>query len=553
MSVYLKHKTPIFMKTALLVFLLTDFSVNAASYSTGDNVSYDRFGLDINTSNPTSKEGNQKKEKEQVINNYQLVDALIKQKQFKQANEEVAALLKQNPKQSVYHNLKALLQLVDKDFIAAEQSYQAAIKLNSKNLTAYNGLANLALHHKHYSQADDYAKAILAINPYAINAYRVLADSALKQNNIGTAEKLLLDARIKVQDNIAAELGVLKLLGNVYISKKQPKKILSLATDLVKRNQKNISALSYLAGAQLINKDEQAAEKILRQIITQQPNDVQHHFLLAKLLSKQQDKETEIVKLLDTAALNTDKPTSILIYKTVILIRQKQFKQAFNVAKKVDKLNPTSILGKSLEGDIYLAQGNYKDALKSYQQGYQIIPNIKGLDAILKVLEILNKPEEALALLEKELVKRKESTTIQFRLARIYQKVGKNDLAIKYYELALSKQSDDPVGLNNLAWLYSQKNNLKALKTAEKAYRLAPKSAAIADTYGYILLKYGKKQDSLKVLQQAVRLNPNLLDSQLHLAESYIANGYKNEAKELLEYLISKQRLPKAIKLLEGL
>ena len=95
--------------------------------------------------------------------------------------------------------------------------------------------------------------------------------------------------------------------------------------------------------------------------------------------------------------------------------------------------------------------------------------------------------------------------------------------------------------LNNLAYLYHQQNNPKAIELAKRAYQLAPKSGAIVDTYGYILLKQGNKTQSLNILKQAAELNPQLVEIQLHLAEAYIANQEKAQGKAVLEKILNNK------------
>jgi tetratricopeptide (TPR) repeat protein len=270
-------------------------------------------------------------------------------------------------------------------------------------------------------------------------------------------------------------------------------------------------------------------------------------------LGVQKGKEIEALKLLDRAALNLDNTTSILSYKTALLIRQKQFQQAFYVAKQVDDSSPKLSIGKILKGDVYLAEKKYNKALQSYQLAYQITPTTKVLDGMLLILSEQNKQVDAIALLENELAKNKDNTQIQFRLAVAYQNSGRYESSIKYYEKLIDKQQGNAIVLNNLAWVYSQQKHPKALKLAKEAFIKAPKSGAVADTYGYILLTNGHSKESLKILKQAAELSPELTEIQLHLAEAHLANQQKSKAKQILQQILSKEGAEKAaaMKLME--
>lgn len=535
------------IRTVLLPIVLCS-PVHAATFNTTDNAGIEDNSFDLSSDllGLDTEQNRQKQAMEQVKRNYLSIVELVKNKDYQEAKTKVAALIEQEPNQSIYYNLQALLQLVDKDLPAAEQSFVKAVELNTKNTQALTGLAKLALDRKQWDKAKKYADKVLAVNPYEVKAYQVLADVTMKQQGIEAVESLLLDAQRQLKDKPATELVILQSLAKVYLKQKQPEKLLVLATDFIKRNPNDNAALSFLAEAQLINKDETGAEKTLRQIIAQQPKDAKHRFLLARLLGQQTGKENESLSLLDNAAENMPNPALVLSYKTAILIKQKHYQKALTIAQQVDQENPTLAIGKILKGDVYLSKKKLPEALSHYQQAYAITPNIKVLDAILKILSQQNKPKDAIALLEKQLAKKTDNTAIQFRLAERYQASQQNDLAAKYYEAVLSKQKDNVIVLNNLAYLYQQQSNPKAVELAKRAYQLAPKSGAIADTYGYILLKQGNKTQSLNILKQAAELNHQLVEIQLHLAETYSANQDKEQAKVILENIINNKSVKPA-------
>ena len=541
MSNSLKHVQHLTLRIALLLSVAINFSVNAASYNIADEISQQTLSMEGVLSGFDSQVENQKQAMEAVKSNYLMVIDLLKKKHTEEANTKVTELIQQDPSQSVYYNLQALLQLVNKDQAGAEQSFLKAVELNSKNSQALTGLAKLALDNKQLDKATSYANQLIAINLDDIKAYQVLADVTLQQQGIDAVEVLLLDTHSKVTQHSETELAIVQALGKVYLKKKQPEKFLALATDLVERNKTKPSALSLLAEAQLINKKYSGAEKTLRQIIALQPADAKHRFMLARLLGQQTNKENEILALLDKAAENMDNPALVLSYKAAVLLKQKHYVQALTIAQQVDKANPAQSIGKALKGDVFFAQQKYPQALTHYQQAYAITPNIKVLDAILNLLTLQNKTQQSITFLEKELAKNTDNTAIQFRLAMAYQTTQQNKLSIKHYEAVLTKQKDHAIALNNLASLYSLQKNPKAIELAKHAYNIAPKSGAIADTYGYILLKQGDKQKSLNVLKQAAELDPKLIEIQLHLAEAYIANQEKEPAKTLLQKVLNNK------------
>ena len=427
--------------------------------------------------------------------NYLEVLNLLKENKLEEAESKISNLLKKYPNEPEYYNLQALLETLKKNISSAQQSYEKAIKLDPKNLLAHLGSAKLAFDENQLDKSKELANKALSINDKSINAYLLLADIAYKQNNNAEVEKVLLTAQEKVKGNITEEIEVIKGLGKYYALQKQPEKILSMAEDLVKRYPNNSMALSVLAGAQIVNNKKPAAEDTLRQIISQDKQDINNRLLLVKLLNEHPDKDKEVLELLDeTVQISPDQPEA-LVFKTAYLIKLKRNEEAMELATKIDKQFPKLVLGKLLKGDVYLAEKKLDKASEMYQQAYKLQPNDKVLFTLADILNAQGKLPDAIKLLNTALEKNPKNGAIHFKLATAYQQQNDTQQAEAHYKAILAEQPDNVLALNNLAFLYSQKNDPQALDLAKKAYDKAPESAPILDTYGYILLKQGRTQD----------------------------------------------------------
>jgi putative PEP-CTERM system TPR-repeat lipoprotein len=529
-------------------FLASSSLVMAANYDTlnqQDNFSsLDPTAPQITEQGSSSSalESFQQAEQSQKKANYLEVLNLLKQNKLEEAQNKISALLKKYPNEPEYYNLQALFETLKKNTTAAQQSYEKAIKLDPKNILAHLGASKLALDGGQLDKAKEYANKALAINDKAINAYLLLADVAYKQKDNAEVEKVLLTAQEKVKGNITAEIEVIKSLGKFYASQKQPEKILSLGEDLVNRYPDNSVALSVLAGAQIVNDKKPAAEQTLRQVIELDKQDINSRLLLARLLSEHPDKDKEVLNLLDeTARISPDKPEA-LVFKTVYLIKLKRNQEAFELATKIDKQFPKLVLGKLLKGDVYLADKKLDKATDMYQQAYKIQPNDKVLLTLADLLNAQGKQTDAIKLLNNALEKNNNNGAIHFKLATVYQQQNDNKQAEAHYNAILAEQPDNVLALNNLAFLYSQQNDPRALELAKKAYEKAPESAAILDTYGYILIKQGQPKEGLPILEKAASLAPKANDIQFHLAEAYVANDNTQKAIEILESIVKTEQ-----------
>jgi Tfp pilus assembly protein PilF len=112
--------------------------------------------------------------------------------------------------------------------------------------------------------------------------------------------------------------------------------------------------------------------------------------------------------------------------------------------------------------------------------------------------------------------------------------------AIQQFQAVLKEDPKNLVALNNLATAYQQEKDPRALEYAEKAHALAPDSAAVLDTLGWILVEQGNTARGLPLLQKAVSLAPAAPDIRYHLAAALARTGDNAAArKELVQVLDS--------------
>ncbi len=476
----------------------------------------------------------QQAEVDKKKSDYLNVLGLLKQNKVAEAEKKIADLLKGSPNEAGFHNLQALLHVIKKESGPANESYQKAISLDPKNILAYLGIAKLALEENNFETVKEYSNKALDIDDKSINAYLLLADAALKQKNNAEVESIFATALQQVRGNVNTEAEVISNLGRYYAAQKQADKILPLAEDLSNRYPNDTKALDLLIAAQLANNKIDLAEPNLRKIISTDKQDINHRLLLAKMLNEQPGKEKEILSLLDEAAKIEANNPQANVFKTAYLIKLGRTKEALELANKLDTQFPKLSLGKVLQGDTYLAEKKLDKATEAYQKAFRIQTDDKILFTISDLLIAQKKPAEALNQLNAELAKNPKNIAIHFKLATTYQQQNDYPQAINHYLAMLSEQPDNALALNNLAWVYSQQKDPKAIEFGKKAFEKAPESAAIADTYGYILIKQGQLTEGLKVLEKAVGLAPKAYDIQYHLAEAYIANGDKQKALEIL-------------------
>ncbi len=126
-------------------------------------------------------------------------------------------------------------------------------------------------------------------------------------------------------------------------------------------------------------------------------------------------------------------------------------------------------------------------------------------------------------------------------LAAYALKTRQYKTAITQQEFIISKQPQNVAALNDLAWLYGQVKDPRALDTAARAYDLNSSEAAVADTYGWMLVEQGQTQKGLGILRTAAAAAPEVPEIRLHVAQALLRSGDKVKAKIELERLVNSR------------
>jgi predicted Zn-dependent protease len=191
----------------------------------------------------------------------------------------------------------------------------------------------------------------------------------------------------------------------------------------------------------------------------------------------------------------------------------------------------------ALEGEVYLVLQKYAEAAQAYEAAAKMRPSAELATKIYqaRLAGRLPKPLEPM-----EQWVREHPDNIGFRnmLADGYIKTGEKRLAAEQYQLILQRQPKHVPSLNNLAWLYYEMGDQRALPTAREAYALAPQSAAIMDTLGWILVRSGQVAEGLPLLEKAASAANASAEIKYHHAAALARSGAKDRARQQLAQLL---------------
>ncbi len=154
----------------------------------------------------------------------------------------------------------------------------------------------------------------------------------------------------------------------------------------------------------------------------------------------------------------------------------------------------------------------------------------------------------ALVILESALATFPDEFRVRLAVGAAQQSLGNNEKAeVKYREI-LATSPDNPVALNNLAWLLDDGGSrlAEALRLADRGRAKYPEFVELIDTRGVIYRRLGRLDDAERELREAIRLSPvnsrNLATARLHLGEVLVDKGMTQAAVEMLKASLIRSR-----------
>ena len=183
---------------------------------------------------------------------------------------------------------------------------------------------------------------------------------------------------------------------------------------------------------------------------------------------------------------------------------------ALSELQKLAAQNPKSVEVQMRLGEFERRQGNLPAAIQAFEQARQLAPQRKGLDAVI---------------------------------GNIQEEAGRKADAIASYRKGLSQTPDDPVMLNNLAFLITDTGGdlNEALRLATTASRKLPGNSAIEDTLAWIHIKRGNAAAVLPVLERLTRKEPASATYRYHYAVALFQKGDRTSAKQQLQAALSEK------------
>lgn len=466
--------------------------------------------------------------------------------------------------------IKALLAFRDNRISETLERSKALHMLYPQKVDPLNLIAASYLRMGHWDKAKIELEKVLKLDPNEPSAMKNLAIIEMKTGSTQRSKELLttmlkktpddkeltqLLAEAETQEKRRAEEGEsLELIvarnpkdldartrfASEQMNAGNYAKVLVLTGDLKNEQYQKMPALLELKGkAQLLTGELESAQKSFEQWTQIEPKSADAHFYYGDSLIRSGDKPGA------QKALNT----AIKINPQHLLARVGEIK-LFGLLNKPEEANKAltqlekdfgnriEVLG--IAGWLALNTGDFVNAEKKFTEALSQQPSSEITVQLVRALWGQKKHDEALDQMQVWLKDNPQDQAVLLHLAGAYLSLEKNDEAIAAYQKVADINPDYFPVFNNLAWLNRDKDLNKAMQYAQKAQQLAPEDPFILDTLGMLTLKKGDVNNAYNLVKKATERLPNEAQFQLHLSKILIQKENNEEAKKILNALVSQ-------------
>ncbi len=469
-----------------------------------------------------------------------LISTLLRRGDFDRALTAIDSLEKKQPEQALASNLRGQVLLRRKDPAGARKNFEAALAKQPTLFSAVASLAALDLVEKKPAQAQARFDDLLKIDPR--NSQALLALAELKARTGGTPEEVLAQLNLAVNKNPYDAYSRLALIDQ-HLSQTDYKAALVAAQGAVAALPEDFDLLGKLGQVLLANGDTNQAQTTFQKMVSLQPRSVPGLLGLAEAQMAAKDADAaarSIKKALDLA------PDSLPAQRAFIMLaaRQKRFEDALPVARRMQTGRSNEALGWLLEGELALTQQKWEAAIAALRTATGKANPGQSPARLHFALLGAKKQAEATRMAESWMKDHPRDLIFMQYMGDLALNSGDYPTAEKRYRDILLVQAEQPVALNNIAWLLMQQGKPGALGYAERAVKSAPDQAPLIDTLAQALAAEKRWPEAIEQQQKALALAPQANSFRLNLAKYLLQSG--DNAAALVE-LQALAKLGKAL------
>jgi tetratricopeptide (TPR) repeat protein len=462
------------------------------------------------------KEGISKDAKKKNTYQKRIIEVMMRQGRRGDAAELNAQILKEDPKDNDARGLAATFMLDKGDITKALAELQQVVTRAPGNFVAHYNLGRAHAARAEWDQARQHFTKALELQPEYVMARLSLAQLQVIRSEFDSAFR----TAARVLDSDPGNVNARLIQSAALMGERKFGESRVLLDAMSKSNPGSPDVQFQLGVVNLAeNKYKEAEDAFMR---SYRLNPANSRGLMGVVETNIVQNKTEAgLALLQAEAGKAPERVDLLLALGTVAIRAGSFDLAITTFQKALEIEK----GAKSQGDIYLRlgetyrrKGDLGSAMQSLQKARELLPgNVMVLGTLAEVLD----------------------------------QAGRRTEAKTMYEAALKLDQNNPVALNNLAFLMAENNGDldDALTKATRAKQLLPNLAEISDTLGWIYLKKNLSDNAVEIFTELVSKQPNQSTFHYHLAMALSQKGDRSRAleqlKEALKYNPPKEEKDK--------
>ncbi len=463
-----------------------------------------------------------------------LVSALLRSREFDKALAAVDRMQqKAEPTNPLPSNLRGNVLANKGDFPGARAAFEKALQIDPKFLAAAANLATLDLREGRPGDARQRYQTLLAKDPK--NSQAAVALAVLTARTGGTREEVLEQLKRAREANPDAVVPILAT-ARYLMETNAPKDAIPMLQEAANRNPSDARIVDQLAMAFRQSGQSSQAIASWEKVLRLNPKAALAQFRIGEtqLADGNRDAALASFRKATTMAPEAVEPRVAL---AATLQQAGRKDEAMRIATGMRENEKTKIPGLLLEGDLYVANGKWNEAIEKYRAAFAAQKSAPIGSKLHRALLAAKREDEADRMLRDWI--RSEPSNLALRMFAGESQTARRHWkeSFEQYAVVLEKEPKNPVALNNAAWALHELKDERAVDYGRRAYEAAPKSAAVIDTYGTILVAKGDRK-GVDLLREAVSLAPTSATLRLHLAQALAKFDDKAGARAELETLL---------------
>ena len=457
-----------------------------------------------------------------------LVSTLLQQRQYAAALAIARTLQTKLPNKALPYNMEGAVFLAQRDLVNARANFNRAAAAEPNEPAAALNLAQLDIAENKLKNARIRIEKLLQANPKNLQALLLQADVEHRSGNEAAYVKLLKDALTAAPNALSARLQLMRY----YLDNNQTQTALAYARDGYSSAAGDPQFLDLMGQIQLAAGEADNAVATYTRLVQIIPNATAAQIGLAAAQAAANNLKASRQALTAALKLNPDNAEA-LAAMAMLEARSNNVPTARKYAHTLQTRYPKSPVGFALEGDIMLGLGKAADAAALYEKAYTLAPSGNIALSLFKAYYRAGNKTMAYEKIGDWLKAHPDDYLTRAYLASAYKTDGQYKEAALQDEYILGKLPDNYLVMNELALIYAQLGDARALPMAERAYKFKPDSPAIGDTYGWILVNAGQADKGLAILRKAAA--SGLMGIRYHLAQALAKTGNRVAARRELE------------------